>query len=426
MYFLIIGLQLLFIGSFLFTQTDFILFPERSTFFYTLSFVGMLFCAQSKKSLTLKKILILSGLLGLCYVGTFSEFSDDSYRYLAEGKAITQGINPYTTAPDSYSFQDAITSKVNHADYTAIYPPLFQLLMASIVSLSYSITLLQLVALFSVLITTVVLYKLFQFKKSEAEAINVNSLILFAWNPFVMLEGVKGAHIEIFIACSVILALYLVLQKKEALSSISLGTAVALKWIPGFLLPVFFLSFIKKRNILLTSLPVVLSLLFFITTPFSIFSSLLTYLGKWEFGSPLYYLLQYCGLSKSITKGILLFSFLCCLGYFSLLVYRKKLSLEKSLLYLYFIFPYYGAVVYPWYLLPCVALLPLVFNWGVLIFSYCSFLTYAGIPLYRAEGIWYEAWWISGMMAIPLIVFILLDTSIPLYSKGITKFSKKV
>jgi hypothetical protein len=50
--------------------------------------------------------------------------------------------------------------------------------------------------------------------------------------------------------------------------------------------------------------------------------------------------------------------------------------------------------VYPWYLVPAIALLPLHPDPGLLLFSGTVALTYLPLPLYRATGVWQVPGWI--------------------------------
>ncbi len=68
--------------------------------------------------------------------------SDDTYRYVWEGRIQAHGFNPYIHAPDAPQLAhlrgDAWAS-INHPDYATIYPPLAQLVFRGIARLSPSI-----------------------------------------------------------------------------------------------------------------------------------------------------------------------------------------------------------------------------------------------------------------------------------------------
>ncbi len=70
-----------------------------------------------------------------------AEPSDDVHRYVWEGRIQAMGHNPYIVPPDDPSlaeFRDEHWSRINHPDYTAIYPPLSQWVFRIVVSVHSS------------------------------------------------------------------------------------------------------------------------------------------------------------------------------------------------------------------------------------------------------------------------------------------------
>ena len=67
--------------------------------------------------------------------------SDDSNRYLWEGRLITEGISPYATTADDdrlAPLRDVYWEGMNHKDKRTAYPPLVQLLFALIAQIAYA------------------------------------------------------------------------------------------------------------------------------------------------------------------------------------------------------------------------------------------------------------------------------------------------
>ena len=78
--------------------------------------------------------------------------SDDSNRYLWEGRLITEGISPYATTADDdrlAPLRDVYWEGMNHKDKRTAYPPLVQLLFALIAQIAYAPGFLKLVILFA-------------------------------------------------------------------------------------------------------------------------------------------------------------------------------------------------------------------------------------------------------------------------------------
>ena len=389
-----LGLGLAFIA---FSQLDFVSAPNSFFFSYCLLFPALFFVYQveQESSPGLAKLLFFALISTGLFLGKDPILSDDLYRYLAEGNAQKQGINPYLVAPQDYGYQDELTSKVNHPQYTAIYPPFFQLVMKSLSYIGYSVLGLQIFCLFAFLITGILIYKLAENKADS---------VFYFFNPFIVVEGVWHAHIELLISFLLIAGLYLFTLKKEFLSSLSLGAAIALKWVPAIYLPLLFLKLGNKRTVIGAGFVTFVSFLFFLDAPFAIFDSLSTYVGHWEFASPLFKGLLAVGLSKTIVKVLLLALFLSCFGLLCRLLWQGKLSLAESFSWTSFIFPYCGATLYPWYILPAAVLFPLTKHWFVLAFCLFSMFTYHTVPDWLTKEIWMETNWQLLWNSIPLLV----------------------
>ena len=69
-------------------------------------------------------------------------------------------------------------------------------------------------------------------------------------------------------------------------------------------------------------------------------------------------------------------------------------SLSGAVLATWAAFLLFSPTVYPWYLIPAVALLPLHPDAGLLLFSGTVALTYAPLAAYRATGAWRLPGWV--------------------------------
>ncbi len=400
----LLGLSFVLIGTFLCSYLSFV---EQGVFYflaYSLSFIGLVL--SNNKEWNIREVLLTCSVLCLFFLGTEPVLSDDAYRYLAEARASLNGINPYLVSPDSYSFTDSIVKKVNHPEYSAIYPPMFQLLMSSIVSLSYSMFFLQFVCILAFVSIVFICHKL-EFKK----------IINIAWNPFFIIEGCWHCHIEIFIALFLFLSLLCMKQEREKLSSLLYGVAIALKFIPLVLVPIYFLRLKRKAYILISFLPLIFSFLFYRDSFKDIFTSLFVYMGNWEFASPLFKFQQYLGISKDIIKIDLLLLYFLFTFVILVLFYKKKLTFLQSVAMQYFLYPFFTAVVYPWYLLPSTLLL-LCFEKSTiayavfLFYSFVSYFSYSNIPQYIKTSKWEEPVLALGVNAIVLFlmsIYLLLN-----------------
>lgn len=195
---------------------------------------------------------------------------DDVWRYLWEGRIQLEGYSPYLLAPNApelAALRDATWSGINHAESTAIYPPIAQLMLRAVAAISGSVLGLKLVFLIADLATGALLAR--RFGRGAA--------VLFAWNPLVIYVGVGGAHYEPVLLLATV-AGWLAWEKTNSsksnllgyFSAWWLGVAAGVKWITAPLLAWVVWAKLKRREFvpavilaMIGALPVVLALWWF-------------------------------------------------------------------------------------------------------------------------------------------------------------------
>ena len=143
--------------------------------------------------------------------------------------------------------------------------------------------------------------------------------------------------------------------------------------------------------------------------------SLGLYFQRFEFNASLYYLARWIGTLlvgyNPIAAVAPLLSILSALAIMALswLAYQRNWGIAATFSILYAVFLLGSAIVHPWYVLPLVALAPLLKDRAAILWSALIFLTYAG---YTATG--YQE--ILGLVAVEyglvLTYFILLDKNL--------------
>lgn len=114
---------------------------------------------------------------------------DDIWRYLWEGRIQLAGYSPYSYAPvaaELASLRDATWSAINHAEVTAIYPPIAQLMLRAMAALGGGVIGLKLLFLVADLAVSGLLAR--RFGRGAA--------VFYAWNPLVIYVGAGGGHYE--------------------------------------------------------------------------------------------------------------------------------------------------------------------------------------------------------------------------------------
>jgi alpha-1,6-mannosyltransferase len=184
---------------------------------------------------------------------------DDFWRYLWEGRIQTHGFNPYVLSPDApelAAFRDAVWVRINHRDWAAIYPPGAQLVFATLASASESQWVFKLLFGAADLAGCAALLRLTggDFARTA----------LYAWNPLVVCSFAGAGHYDSLMILALLLATLALERAQPARTCAWLGAAIALKVVPGFLLPVWLFHFGRRAWWVLLALAIPL----LVTIPF--------------------------------------------------------------------------------------------------------------------------------------------------------------
>jgi len=294
-------------------------------------------------------IIILFGIMfRTTLIPTTPTTSPDVYRYIWEGKVISNGYNPYEYSPDASQLtdlRDDLYSKVTFKNLPTIYPPAAQLIFLASYSLTgNSLTGLKLIYLLCEILTMIFLLKLLILKGK-----NPNLILLYAWLPLPVMEYFVNAHIDAAGIMFLVMFLYF-LEKGKMLSSVFAFTLAFLtKLYPVFLIPLLVKKLRAQRFMYFVLIFVFTSILFyypFINGGQSVTKMLSIYANKWEFNASVYYILTALIPDRETARlicGILLF---ISIGYIAS-YYRDFVKGAFGVLLAVVIL---SPVVYPWYL----------------------------------------------------------------------------
>ena len=206
----------------------------------TVIFLWLFYQAKKGFEIKTKTIILVSIILSLPFLITYSVLTGDVFAYVANIKVSALG-NPYVLTP-AYLGNDLILKLVDPAWHS--WPSAFGPLWNIFSKLVGYIT--QRPDIFILIIKTLSLAALCFCVKILAKKTQPALLVLFAWSPIVLVEAVADAHNDIFIALGLVLALYWL--KKPIKSSLALGASIALKYIPILALPAILLNYQKSRK----------------------------------------------------------------------------------------------------------------------------------------------------------------------------------
>ncbi len=333
-------------------------------------------------------VILMAGLLARALlIPAAPSLSEDVYRYLWDGRLVAHGVNPYPHPPSDPAlarFHDDLLRRLNHGEIPTIYPPAAQFLFAAVSLVSATPTAWKLLLLALEFVLVLALLRLLRSRGLPRER-----LLLYYWNPLVLVESFGSGHIDLAAASFLVLALMLHEGKRPAKAGIALAAAVLTKYVPGLIVP----WLIRRRAwVLLAAMVVTAALLAapFLSAGTALTTGLRIYARHWEFNSAAYHLLRERMHSEPAIRRVLAAAGLLA----SLVIGWRARSATGATFACLTAFLLLSPTVFPWYLVPAVALLPLHPDWGMLAFSGLAALSYLPLPAYRETGVWTLPAWI--------------------------------
>jgi alpha-1,6-mannosyltransferase len=161
--------------------------------------------------------------------------SDDVYRYVWEGRIQLHGGNPYAwrdrpAAPQWTALRDDVWDKVNHKDYTAVYPPLWQMAARAVTAMHGSVIGMKLFVVCCEALTLAVLARLLALRRLPAAR-----LLVLAWSPLALVEIAGSGHNEALGILFVALAMLGLETGRPLLSALAAVMGLQVKLLPGLL-----------------------------------------------------------------------------------------------------------------------------------------------------------------------------------------------
>jgi len=339
------------------------------------------------KTLPLWFILGIGLAVRLVLIPTAPTLSGDVYRYLWDGRLVAHGINPFPRAPDDpsfASFHDSLYAHLNHAHVPTIYPPAAQFLFGAVARAGATPQAFKAVLLLFEAALWIALLTILRRRSMSRER-----LLLLAWNPLVILESYGSGHLDLVAASLLIVTFALLEARRPVAAGAAFALATLTKYTPLLLVPYF----TRKRQgaALAVAAVVAIALYFpFLAAGPALWTGLRIYLNHWDFNGSLYPLLRTC-IANDRTIRMLLAG---ALGLAALVISIRAKSAAGAATGLWSAYLIASPTVFPWYVVPLVALAPLCPNPAVLVFSGLVALSYVLLPAFRATGIWRLPAWV--------------------------------
>lgn len=239
--------------------------------FWIITLVAQITVYRWHRGINASTAFILFLVTALCYA--LFPCDDDVWRYLFEARAFDSGHNPYLTAPANLQHLDS--TGVNHPSWTAIYGPLFILVLAWFEGWVNSPFTLCLFWSALHLLNSIIL------RKVAPEGMWKLHLL----SPFLLFETIAHGHMEVFLTLGLLVWVMAEKARSPALGILGFLLCLWIKWWGWLLFPLF----LKRRNltvILVTLAVSVLVLWPFREAPWALLTSVLNFQELWTNGYP--------------------------------------------------------------------------------------------------------------------------------------------
>ena len=390
-------------------RTDFL---QVFSLFFVLFMLYVLILWKKPFFNNLSTALGLALLCRICLLFMTPNLTDDYFRFVWDGLFVANHSNPFLTMPSAYmqgtlsvpGVNLSLYERLNSPDYYSVYPPVCQYifgLTAKIcgANIFWNVVMIRIFVILTECGSVAVLYKIARRLNAPA-----GSILIYAFNPLVIIELTGNLHPEAFMILFLLLAIYLLMRERQILSALSFGLAVGTKLVPLIFLPLLIkrLGLVKSlRYFAIVGAATVLLFLPFISfqSISNFISGLSLYFKVFEFNASIYYIARWIG--YQITGyNVIAFSgmILAILSFLAIVIlsYREKTltwaSLFSHMLFCAAAYLLFATTAHPWYLTPLIAFSVFSLYRYALVWSLLIVLSYSAYQtLPYSENLWLVA-----------------------------------
>jgi hypothetical protein len=269
---------------------------------------------------------------------------DDIHRYVWDGRVQRLGYNPYIVIPSDpavAALHTPETRTLNNPDLPSPYPPGAELFFRAVTAIHESVFALKVAFVLCDVAIVIVLLDILNRSGQGSHWV-----LAYAWNPLLALEVAGSGHIDIVGVLLVLLSFAALSRNWRALAALAFGLAVAVKFLPVVLLPLYWKR-VRVRDTALAAVLVGLLYLPFLSHGRIPAGSLGTYLHSFRFNGPVFATLEQVATPELV--GVLA----VLIGLLTAVWVRSKAEVLPPAA---FAWPMAASllcapVVYPWYLL---------------------------------------------------------------------------
>ena len=210
---------------------------------------------------------------------------DDIHRYVWDGRLQRLGYNPYLVVPSDPAVQGLHTPEtrnLNNPDLPSPYPAGAQLFFRAVTAIQESTFALKVAFVVCEFAIVFVLLDVLRCSRQGAHLV-----LAFAWNPLLAIEVAGSGHIDIVGALLLVVSAAALVRRWRATAAVALGLAIAVKFLPIVLLPLYWKR-VRIRDAALAAAVVGLLYVPFLNHGRIPIGSLGTYVQSFRFNGPVF------------------------------------------------------------------------------------------------------------------------------------------
>jgi len=233
--------------------------------------------------------LVLAAVWNIAFLRRPAGADDDIHRYVWDGRLQRLGYNPYLVVPSDPAAKElhtAETRNLNNPDLPSPYPAGAQLFFRAVTAIQESTFALKIAFVICEFAIVLVLFDILRCTGQAAHLV-----LAFAWNPLLAIEVAGSGHIDIVGALLLVLSAAALMRRWRATAAIGLGLAIAVKFLPIVLLPLYWKR-VRIRDAALAASVMALLYVPFLNHGRIPIGSLGTYVQTFRFNGPVFAILD--------------------------------------------------------------------------------------------------------------------------------------
>ena len=302
------------------------------------------YCTPSFPKRVIVVGVVLAGMWHTAFLAVPTGSDDDVRRYLWDGRMQRLGYNPYIVVPNDPAFatlHTVETRTLNNPYLPSPYPPGAELFFRAITAIHESVFTLRVAFVLCDLAIVLVLLDVLR-----RTGYGAHWVLAFAWHPLLATEVAGSGHVDILGALLLLVSFAALIHRRRATAAIALALAVAVKFLPILLLPLYWRR-VRIRDGVLAAIVFALLYLPFLNRGRIPIGSAGTYIQSFRFNDPVFVALERLA-APQVAAALAAF-----VGILVAIFFRTKFRASSADA---FAWPMAASllcapVLYPWYLL---------------------------------------------------------------------------